>query len=119
MPTTRMAGILDSAPNRPFNFRMAGLAGHRDRSPLLHIPLPLAMNLRHQWTCSIKDRQSKRGGRVHIGAGNGVGSPLLWRSRGEHCLADQFIADSLYRNNAEITPASIPTAAATAPLGPL
>jgi hypothetical protein len=25
----------------------AGLAGHRDRTPLLHIPLPLAMNFRH------------------------------------------------------------------------
>jgi hypothetical protein len=53
-------------------FLAAGLAGHRDQSPLLHTPLPLAMNLRRQRTCSIKDRQSKRGGFVLTGVDNGV-----------------------------------------------
>jgi hypothetical protein len=61
----------------------AGLAGHRARSPLLHIPLPLAMYFRHQRTCSVNDRQSKRGGFRPDGAGNARGSaPRHFRHAG-------------------------------------
>jgi len=41
------------------------------------------MNLRHQRTCSIKDRQSKRGGFAITGAGNARGAENRARTKGD------------------------------------
>jgi hypothetical protein len=48
------------------------MAGQLDEPPLLHIPFALAMNFRHQRTCGVKDRQSKRRGFVLDRAGNAI-----------------------------------------------
>ena len=68
-----MDGAWNSS-HRPFDFRMAGVADQHDRSALLHIALPLAMNFRDEGTGGIKDGQSKRGGFVLDGAGNAMGT---------------------------------------------